>query len=154
MNDNDANPVHDAMIDRLRQAAMVADPPPAGLAASARAAFGLGRLDEELAELLHDTALEPAGARDSGDSARMVSFGTDEVGADLEIFENARGCDVVGLVSGPVTRAILQTPRGRVDVELDDHGRFRVEGVVGAALRLELTTEAGYTVVTPWVRAG
>ena len=145
---------HDVLLDHLRRAALAADPPPAALADSARAAFGLGRLDDELAQLLHDTATEAVGVRDAGDGPRLVSFGGVEVGADIEIADGSDGSRVTGEVSGPVTRASLQTPEATRELSLDDHGRFRTDGVRGAALRLELQTESGYTVVTPWVRVG
>jgi hypothetical protein len=147
---------HDALIDRLRRAALAADPPPPELEASARAAFGMGRLDDELAELLHDTAaVETAGVRDgSADAPRLVSFGTNEVGADVELVVAGDGYRVTGVVSGPVVTAALQTPTTVHDLTLDEHGRFRHDGLAGAAMRLELRTESGYTVVTPWVRVG
>ena len=149
-----AESLDDELIAQLRQIALDVDAPPTGLVDAARAAFGMSRLDEELAELLHDSASESAGVRSAGDSPRLVSFGTDQVGADVEITAVDDTCTVTGLASGPVIRASLQTPQQRLELELDQHGRFRVEGVTGAAFRLELTTESGYTVVTPWVRAG
>ena len=142
----------DALLDRLRQVARDADPVPADLEASARAALGLGRLDDELAELLHDSAAEATGVRDGGgDAPRMLSFGNDIVGADVEIAAAGEAHDVTGVVSGPVTTVALQTPTALHHLALDAHGQFRVAGVTGAAMRLELRTDSGFTVVTPWV---
>ena len=76
---------HDGLLDRLRRAAAAADPPPPELEGSARAAFGLSRLDAELATLLHDSEQESVAVRGGGDEPHLLSFGSDDVGADLEI---------------------------------------------------------------------
>lgn len=147
---------HDDLLDRLRMGMAHADPPPPELTDTAKAAFGLGRLEDELAELLHDTALEPAGTRGDDDGApRLVSFGATEVGADVQISAAImadEGWTVTGMVTGPVSLLVLQTPDAERKVDLDQHGRFRAEGVVGRVLRLQLATRSGYNVVTPWVR--
>jgi hypothetical protein len=146
----------DAVIARLREVARTADPEPPELAGSARAAFGLYRFDEELAQLLHDSAEETVAVRGAvDDEARLLSFGSDDVAADLEIASTDGGaCTVTGTVHGPVARAVLQTPEDTEALVLDEHGRFRVDGVTGAAVRVRMETESGVTVVTPWVRLG
>jgi len=145
---------HDALLDRLRRAALAADPPPPELEGSARAAFGLSRLDEELATLLHDSEQESVAVRGDGDEPHLLSFGSDDVGTDLEITATADGHDVTGTVHGPVRKVTVQTPDDARDVETDAHGRFRTGGVTGAAVRVRMETESGVTVVTPWVRLG
>jgi hypothetical protein len=147
---------HDALVDRLRDAARLADPEPPELLASASAAYGLYRFDEELAELLHDSADEVVAVRGAADEeTRLLSFGSDDVAADLEIVTtDADGCTVTGTVHGPVARTVLQTPDGSRNVDLGPDGRFHANGVTGAAVRIRMETEAGVTVVTPWVRLG
>jgi len=145
---------HDVLLDRLRRAALAADPPLPALAASARAAFGLSRLDEELADLLHDSEQETVLVRGDGDEARLLSYGSDDVGADLEITAAGDAFDVTGTVHGPVVRTVVQTPEESRDVDVDEHGGFRAAAVSGAALRIRMETAAGVTVVTPWVRLG
>jgi hypothetical protein len=146
----------DAVIARLREVAATADPEPLELAGAARAAFGLYRFDEELAQLLHDSAEEAVAVRGAvDDETRLLSFGSDDVAADLEISSaDDDGCAVTGTVHGPVTQAVLQTPENAQELALDEHGRFRVDGVTGAAVRVRMQTESGVTVVTPWVRLG
>jgi len=142
----------DGVIGRLRQLAAQADPPPPELAASARAAFGLYRFDQELAELLHDSADELTGVRGAQDTERLLSFGAaGDVGAEVQVTGTADGAEVTGIVTGDVTALALQTPTSRLELALDAHGRFRAEGVPGPAIRLELVTRTGYTVVTPWL---
>jgi hypothetical protein len=146
---------HDALLDRLRRAALAADPPPPELEGSARAAFGLSRLDEELAAVLHDSEQETVAVRGDRDEAHLISFGADDVGTDLEIEGDGDDGHVVsGSVHGPVRRASLQTPDETWDVAVDDAGRFRKSGVTGAAVRVRLETQSGVTIVTPWVRLG
>jgi hypothetical protein len=142
----------DAMLERLRRAAQAADPPPAELEGSARAAFGLGRRDEELAVLLHDSEEESVAVRSGGEEPHLLSFGSDGVGTDLEIAPSDDGHDITGTVHGPVHRAALQTPDEAWDVALDEAGRFRRAGVTGVAVRVRMETGDGVTVVTPWVR--
>lgn len=142
---------HDALLDRLRRAALAADPPPPELEGSARAAFGLSRLDHEMAQLLHDSAAELTGVRGGDTPQRLMSFAAGDVSADVQITEVSGVYDITGLVTGAVSTAHLQTPTDRHDLGLDAHGRFRVTDVHGPAMRLEWVTEAGYTVVTPWV---
>ena len=145
---------HDALLDRLRRAALAADPPPAELAASARAAFGLSRLDEELATLLHDSEQETVALRGTTEEPRLLSYGTDDVGADVEITPAGDTYDITGTVHGPVARTVVQTPEESRDVDVDEHGRFRATRVSGAAVRIRMATATGVTVVTPWVRLG
>ncbi len=144
----------DQMIEQLRRAALIADPPPAALFASARAAFGLSRLDAELAALLHDSEESAVGVRGDGggDAPRLVSFGTDDVGADVEIMPGPDGVALTGICSATVVAAAVQTPGSRVELAVDEHGRFRCDSVPGPVLRLELFTTTGRTVVTTWVR--
>ena len=115
---------HDALLDRLRLAALAADPPPPELEGSARAAFGMSRLDEELATLLHDSEQESVAVRGDGDEPHLLSFGSDDVGTDLEITATADGHDVTGTVHGPVRKVTVQTPEEGRDVDLDAHGRY------------------------------
>ena len=147
----------DELVGRLREVARTADPEPPELADTARAAFGLYRFDEELAELLHDSELETVAVRgEVADEARLLSFGSDDVAADLEIApaDAAGASTVTGTVHGPVSRAVLQTPDHTEALELDDQGRFRVDGIRGPAVRVRMETDSGVTVVTPWVRLG
>jgi hypothetical protein len=140
----------DTVLARLRQVAAQADPPPPELEASARAAFGLYRFDQELAELLHDSADELTGVRGQG-TQRLVSFAAGDVGAEVQIAGSADGVEITGMVTGDVTALSMQTPTARLELGLDAHGRFRADAVHGPAIRLELLTGTGYTVVTPWV---
>jgi len=90
----------DAVIARLREVARTADPEPPELAGSARAAFGLYRFDQELAELLHDSADELTGVRGGPGTERLVSFAAGDIGAEVQITRAADGYQVTGMVTG------------------------------------------------------
>jgi hypothetical protein len=141
----------DAVIARLREAARTADPEPPELAGSARAAFGLYRFDQELAELLHDSADELTGVRGGPGTERLVSFAAGDIGAEVQITRSGDGYEVTGMVTGDVTAIALQTPTTRRELALDPSGRFHGDSVDGPAVRLEVVTGTGYTVMTPWV---
>ena len=63
----------EVLLADLRRIAAIVDAPPPLLASSSRAAFAFGRLDDELARLVQDTALQPVGSR-GVDEPRMIAF--------------------------------------------------------------------------------
>ena len=138
----------------MRRAALAADPPPPELEGSARAAFGLSRLDEELATLLHDSEQESVAVRGDGDEPHLLSFGSDDVGTDLEITATADGARRHRHRARPGAQGHGADAGRRARRDTDEHGRFRTGGVTGAAVRVRMETESGVTVVTPWVRLG
>lgn len=140
-----------ALLRDLSRVTATADAPPDLLAAGARAAFGLGRLDDELARLVQDTSTEPVGARGAA-QVRHLAFASEEVTVDVELTPDAGGHHLMGLVSGPVDRLAAQTPGTTYPIDLDEHGRFRAAGLSGLLLRFTLTTRSGRGVTTPWVR--
>ena len=95
--------------------------------AVARAAFQLRDIDEELAELVHDSLLdEPMLVRHEATLNRLLSYVSSRLGLDVEL--EADGRTLMGVV----------TPAGPADVEIetattidrtsaDELGRFRVE---------------------------
>lgn len=118
--------------------------------AAAQAAFTWRTVDEELMELLHDSALE-AGApvRSAGETTeRVLSFGTGELSLELEL----SGETVIGQVlPGQLGTVALQ----RVDAEprtvaTDESGFFRIQGVTPGLTRFVVTT-SNETLTTTWV---
>jgi hypothetical protein len=141
----------DALLADLRRIAAIVDAPPPLLASSSRAAFAFGRLDDELARLVQDTAVTPVGAR-GPDEPRMIAFAADEITVDVEVIGGPDDRRVTGVVDGSVTGLTLQTPVATYPVEVDAQGRFRAAGLEGALLRLTMATASGRGVTTPWVR--
>jgi hypothetical protein len=141
----------DGLLDHLRRIAGVVDVPPPNLADSARATFGFGRLDDELARLVQDTALQPVGSR-GPDEPRMIAFAAAGLTVDIEVTDGPEGRRLTGVIGGQVSELAVQTPSTTHPVEVDAQGRFRVAGLLGTLLRLTMATTSGRGVTTPWVR--
>ena len=141
----------DALLSDLRRIAARVDAPPPLLASSSRATFAFGRLDDELARLVQDTALAPVGSRSAGEP-RMIAFAAGEITVDVEVTEGPDDCRLTGVVDGPVTELCVQTPSTTYAVEVDAQGRFRAAGLDGPLLRLIMATGSGRGVTTPWVQ--
>lgn len=136
---------------RLTAIAAVADPPPPGLAETAKALFGLGRLDAELAELVRDSAetLELAIRADGDD--RLLSFEAGAATVEMQVSERADRRDVVAHVSGiTLEAAAVETLAGAHSLQVDD-GVLIARDLSAGPLRLRLTPPAGPAIVTSWV---
>lgn len=120
-------------------------------AAAARGAFAWRSVDEELAALLHDSALESSGAR-SGGGPRVLSFGRGGISLEVDLDGGDLRGQVVGHAdaAGPV-RVALQRPDGEERVvEADEDGLFVVPDVAGGSARLRVEA-GGWSLTTPWV---
>jgi hypothetical protein len=128
---------------------------PESVLVNARAAFGLRRLDAELAELVRDSAEEARGSliavRGEGD-ARLISFETGEIAVELQVTERGPVRDLVAQISGvEVSGAEVQTPSSRYPVALED-SLISVDGVPAGHVRIHVHTVQGRDLVTSWVR--
>ena len=142
------------LLARLREVLDLLDPVPGHVVSGSRALFGLRRLDEELAELVRDSAEEHGrllAVRGEGD-VRLISFETGPVAVELQVTERGAVRDLIGQISGTaVVRAEVETPSGRQTVPVEG-GVFTLDGVGGGLLRLRLLTSSGQDLVTSWVR--
>jgi hypothetical protein len=144
----------DELMEQLRRIANEADAPPDLVAESARATFSTRRLDDELAELLHDSELTAAAVRGARPGPRLLSFEFGEVSLELQI-EDVRGRLVLrGIAIGTVGSAEVETittaPHAAV---IDEKGWFRVEGLPVEALRVRVRAANGTAVTTGWIRS-
>lgn len=143
-----------ALLAQLLATLDEADPVPTLVTEAARAAFGLRRLDAELAELVRDSADDRAGliaVRGAG-SVRLISFETGPVTVELQVTEHGAERDLVAQVSGTdVAAAEVETP-GRRHPTVRDDSVLSVDGVPAGLLRLHLHTADGRDLVTSWVR--
>jgi hypothetical protein len=115
--------------------------------ADARAAFTWRTVDAELAELLHDSALESAAVR-GDDAVRTLSFASGAVTLEVEI----DGDTVRGQVVGASAESVL-VQRSIADdqpIGLDAGGFFRVEDVAPGPVRF-VVRAGDWMLTSPWV---
>lgn len=118
-------PIEERLLADLKEALLAAQHPQADLIiANAQDAFSYAALDEELAHLVFDSALEGdlVGTVRAADTTRMVIFECQALTMELEL----RGRDIVGQIGppGPAT-VIVETSDGAMsEVHADDLGCF------------------------------
>ncbi|MEZ0577656.1 hypothetical protein [Nocardioides sp. MH1] len=122
---------------------------------AARAAFTWRTVDAELAELLHDSALDAGAAvRSSGSSGsapRSLSFIRGAVTIEIEVTGQALLGEVVDddRSDGPTTVS-LQRPDAEDRVaETDASGFFRFDDVAPGPVRF-VVARSGWSLTTPW----
>ncbi|WP_232664637.1 carboxypeptidase-like regulatory domain-containing protein [Pseudonocardia sp. TRM90224] len=148
------HPGDDDLIERLRRIAAEADPPPGIVGAAARAALATRRLDDELAELVLDSAHEPELVRAAGDDVRMLTFEAGDVAVELQVqaqLHEAGRLAMRGLVTGPVAGLTVETPGGERTADLDADGWFAVEDLPPGPTRLRLTRPDAPAVTSAWI---
>jgi hypothetical protein len=138
----------DQLLAELREAVAEADQVTDRQREAARAAFTWRTVDAELAELLHDSALESTAVRGADDAARTLSFVSGPITLEVEI----DGDTVMGQVVGAAAESVLLQRSIADDYPLpvDPSGFFRIEGVAPGPVRF--VVQAGdWTLTSPWV---
>ena len=142
----------DELMSRLRRIADEVDAPPDLVAESARAAFSMRRLDEEIAELLHDSE-GSQGQLVRGETAgpRALSFRAEAVSIDLQIEEIDGRITLSGVVTGASGDAAIEsTTEAAHTVPIDEGGWFRIGDLPAGPLRVRFTAVDGRRVATGW----
>lgn len=138
----------DELLAELRAAVAEADLVTDRQREAARAAFTWRTVDAELAELLHDSALESAAVRGTDDDARTLSFASGPLTLEVEIEGDTLRGQVVG---GAAESVIVQ--RSISDdhpLEIDPSGFFRLAGVAPGPVRF-VVRAGDWTLTSPWV---
>ena len=143
----------DELERRLRAVVGHVDPVPPGVGEAARAAFGWRTIDQDLAELLRDSADEAveAGVRGPG-GARQLSFESPRLGIELEVATTGpRERRLEGQLLPPVAATVtLERPGADpVSVQADELGRFSLDGLEAGVIRLHVVLR-GVQIAVPW----
>jgi hypothetical protein len=131
-----------------------ADPEPEHLRSAARFSFALRRLDAELAELLHDSALEaPAGVRSAGGLRALVFGAPGGTTVDVEVQEEESGLrTLIGQIVPARAMAVrVRHEAGVIVMTTDELGRFRAEGVRRGPVSIRCEPPGDPAVETGWV---
>ena len=145
---------HDELEARLRVVVGHLDPVPPLVDEGARAAFGWRTIDQDLAELMRDSAdeLEEAGVRGPG-GGRQLSFESPRLGIELEIVDTGpRSRRVEGQLLPPTAATVtVERPDGEpaVSVQADELGRFVLDGLRAGVVRLHVLL-SGAQIAVPW----
>jgi hypothetical protein len=139
--------------NRLRTIIAQVDPVPPGLDDAARAAFTWRTIDEELAELMRDSADEGAEVLvRSGSAPRQLSFVSPRVGIELEVVATGpRERRLEGQLLPPGSAMVTLERPGEdgVSVQADDLGRFALDGLRAGVVRLHVLLR-GAQIAVPW----
>lgn len=146
----------DALMALLDEAVKEADAVPDRRREAARAAFTWRSVDDELAELLHDSALDAGAAvRSSAGAPRSLAFGRSGLTLEVEV----DGDQVLGEViatgdaasaEGPASVTLQRPDTPDVTTTVDAAGFFRFAGVETGAVRF-VVERGGWSLTTPWV---
>jgi hypothetical protein len=146
--------------DLLREAAARIDPVPESVATYATEVFGLGALEQELAELTDDSWLDAAELTRGG-ASRMLTFGpTAGTGARIEadVTRTGRTVEVTGQVTPSMAGELRVIYRGgETSCAVDVFGRFTAEIPVVGSIKLWYRpgpAAAEAPIVTQWVAIG
>ena len=144
-------PEEERLLSDLREALLAAQHPQTELIiANAQDAFSYATLEDELAHLVYDSALENdlVGTVRAADTSRMVIFECQAMTMELEI----RGRDIVGQIGppGPATVIVETSDGAMAQVHADDLGCFtaRVSEPTGP-LRFRVS-RPGSSAITEW----
>lgn len=125
-------------------------PVPDDAVAVARAAFGLGTVEADVARLVYDSARDepPVLMRAEDERHRAMSFEAGPIVVEIEVLDDHR--TIVGQVDPPLSMdVVIESPTDRHTVRTDELGRFRAE-VPAGPFRICLTATDPST-VTPWI---
>ena len=142
---------YDAVMAELQHAGKL-DPVPVDVEAGAIAAFMWRTIDAELAELTYDSLLDEnalAGVR-STDASRLLTFEAPGLTVEVEAQSPPLRRLVGQVVPAQPGRLRVRHGGGIAETEVDEVGRFMVEGIPPGAVSLRFEAD-GTTVVTDWV---
>jgi hypothetical protein len=144
------------LLEELRGVLRAVDPVPEHVVEASEAALGWRTIDDELAELLHDSSVEPAlaGVRAEG-VTRVLSFGGERLSVEVEVSGSGASRTLIGqLVPAVSARVEIRHAERVTTVSADDRGRFSAADVPAGNVSLRCVLDApGGTraLATPWL---
>ena len=141
----------DDLLELVGRALRAADPVPDHVLDGARAAWTWRTIDQELAELVFDSAAELTGVR-SEETARQLTFRSPGMEIEVMVTDEASRRIVGQLVpSGAFTITLLVGDQA-LAANTDRLGRFSFEAVAPGPVRIAVTDPDGaHVVTTEWV---
>jgi hypothetical protein len=140
----------ETLLGELRRVMGDADPVPDHVVAAAELALDWRTLDDELAELLHDSSELAAGVR-AASGARVLSFGTGGLTIELEVAGEGAERTLTGQLDPPAPARIeVRHAGGTTELDADEHGRFIARGVPAGTVSLRCLA-GPRAVATPWL---
>lgn len=139
------------LMSDLRRICAQVDPVPEVVVDNARGALLARRIDEELVELLLDSAAESDEVRGDQDQLRLLSFQLADLSLEVQVEYRGEQVALRGLVEG--TSGAVELEHGgehRTSLPIDADGEFAAE-VPRGAIRFRLRAHDGVLATTRWV---
>src|SRR3954453_1857219 len=142
-------------MEEVLRAGHVVDPVPERVLFAAKSSLAWRTIDAELAEVTYDSAFddERLSLVRGAATTRMLTFEVGDLTLDLEVEGSGRERRLIGELA-PAQRAVIVIghTEGTTEVETDDDGRFRTEGIPAGPVSLSVRLAAGgATVQTEWI---
>lgn len=143
---------HDlALLGDLREVLEQLDPVPPEVVSAARSAWTWRTLDAELAELAHDSALEPGAGVRGHAGPRLLTFEAPSLTVVVEVTETGSTRRLLGQLVEPRPAEVqCRHAGGSTRTSADELGRFLVEDVSAGPVSFVCSIE-GRSVMTSWV---
>jgi hypothetical protein len=141
----------DELLELLGRALRAADPVPDQVLEGARVAWTWRTIDQELAELVFDSAAELTGVR-SEDTARQLTFRAPGIEIEVMVVDEASRRVVGQLVPPGAFTIRLHAGDEQRETTSDRLGRFSFDAVAPGPVRLAVIGDEGaHVVTTEWV---
>jgi hypothetical protein len=141
----------DDLLELVGRALRAADPVPDRVLEGARAAWTWRTIDEELAELVFDSASELTGVR-SEDTARQLTFRSPGMEIEVMVTDDTSRRVVGQLVPPGAYTITLNAGDTELTAATDRLGRFSFDPVAPGPVRMAVADPEGtHVVTTEWV---
>jgi hypothetical protein len=147
----EVDPFDGALLDKLRECSAHYRPAPESIHQGALAAFEWRSVDEELAELLSDSAESErlVGARATLHGIRLMEFVAGAIQISLGLSDSGL---LTGTLSGhsEQTAKLVSSAGHQLDLIVDEFGEFICDEIPSGPIRIELGVGPG-RIVTDWI---